>query len=451
MQKRPAYLIASGSALNDARILKQARAIAGSGRAAVIFHFAGDHDQSDCGDLGAATAIAVDIASQRRAASVAAALTMAALFAVAAVVSRLFGLSFLSFVVGWMVAGAAAGVALYWRVRGASRPGDAIRRVLRGVDHRLKARALGRAIKRAGAPFIIHAHEPAALALVQRLDLFSVAPVIYDAHELYEDMAGGRAEDADGVARIHGESMARAARVIVVSDNISKYYAQRYGVEAPLVIANATPRLALSSYDGRLHAAAGFGVGGKVLLYHGGMTEGRGLFDLLDAIALAPEEWRLVMMGDGPLRDSLRRHASARAGDRVAFIPPAPHAELSAWVQGATLGVIPYEDTCLNHRYCAPNKLWEYPSAGAPVLARNLESLGAMVREYAIGWTFDDGEDAPARIAARLADLDERALAEARAACAAFMEKNDWRRYENRLLALYDEIDSSDRLGLSSL
>ncbi|HYE68658.1 MAG TPA: hypothetical protein VEA58_08600, partial [Anaerovoracaceae bacterium] len=47
----------------------------------------------------------------------------------------------------------------------------------------------------------------------------------------------------------------------------------------------------------------------------------------------------------------------------VVFIPPAPQNDLALWTAGGTIGIIPYEKIGLNHWFCTPNKLWEYPNA----------------------------------------------------------------------------------------
>src|SRR5690606_35834587 len=54
---------------------------------------------------------------------------------------------------------------------------------------------------------------------------------------------------------------------------------------------------------------------------------------------------------------------------KIKIIDPVPQEELLLWTQGATVGAIPYPITCLNHWGCAPNKLWEYPGAGVPIIA----------------------------------------------------------------------------------
>src|SRR5690606_40601034 len=44
------------------------------------------------------------------------------------------------------------------------------------------------------------------------------------------------------------------------------------------------------------------------------------------------------------------------------------------------------ENVGLNHLYCTPNKLWEYPAAGVPILCSPLVEMTKIVQQYDTGW-----------------------------------------------------------------
>src|SRR5690606_10664221 len=159
-------------------------------------------------------------------------------------------------------------------------------------------------------------------------------------------------------------------------DSIAAWYAEKYPKLAPaVVVMNATEKAPPFDYDGRLHRAAGLPDGARILLYQGGYASKRGLDYLVRSAEHLPADWTLVMMGWGTL-EAHRRGVAAEIevrtlGQRsppVRFVPPAPQTELPLWTAGGTIGVIPYENVGLNHWFCTPNKLWEYPNAGVPVL-----------------------------------------------------------------------------------
>ena len=150
-------------------------------------------------------------------------------------------------------------------------------------------------------------------------------------------------------------------------------------------------------------------------------------------------------MGWGNLEDALVSLAKQvnPEGDRVRFVPPAPHKDLALWSAGATLGVIPYENVSMNHYFCSPNKLWEYPVAGVPILASPFPELKNVVENNGIGWFFDDPVT-PESIASVLASLSEEDIRKAKSACAEFIESNNWSVYEKRLIELYRSFDSDN-------
>lgn len=77
-------------------------------------------------------------------------------------------------------------------------------------------------------------------------------------------------------------------------------------------------------------------------------------------------------------------------------------AELPLWTAGATVGLIPYMNRGLNHWYCTPNKLWEYPSAGVPVLASPFPEMMKLIQAHGFGWALAPNWDA-AGLAAQVA------------------------------------------------
>lgn len=449
--KRLALLIASFDAANDVRILKQASSLASDARRPQIFHFPGRREtirSEESANGGSPDMQFVTVpwrAARNSWVAGGATLALGVLVSLIAIY-RLGGPTAGALAV---IVSAVIFTAILWIsgiLRKLARNNIQTRQLLnqlwQAINHRAKTRKLAAAIAAIDQPFTLHAHEPGALAMAAGIAANAKAPLIYDAHELYEDMAGSTPGAGAGVARIHARFLPAANRVITVSESIGKYYAENFQLrDKAIIVANALNPQKLPPYDGRLHEAAGLERDARIILYHGGFTRERGLEELIEAMDQAPD-WRLVLMGAGPLEPRLRQIAGKLEPARapVAFIPPAPNAELLQWVQGAAIGAIPYANSCLNHSFCAPNKLWELPAAGVPVLARELDNIGAIIRTSQIGWTFQAAGGASA-IAAALSAIDAAGLQNARAACARFIDKDNWRLYERRLLALYRELD----------
>jgi len=308
-------------------------------------------------------------------------------------------------------------------------------------------------------PDIVHCHDCAALPTGWLVKKRLGIPLVYDAHEIYEAVAARRFGATDYFARIHRKHLPRIDGFIAVNDSAAIYYRQAYPEAPPaVVIRNASDSAPDRAYGGELHAAAGLPLSEHILLYQGGYTKDRGLDTLVRAAPLLPAGWSLVMMGSGPLAPELKKLAgvaSADAHGKARFVPAVPPNELLNWTQGATIGIVPYEDKMLNHWIATPNKLWEYPGAGVPMIVQPFPEMRRIVESYGCGWVLPKQFSAAA-IANLVASLTDEAILQARAGCRRFTEEDNWRHsYQPRLLDLYTDLQrkfvrqntQSDRLS----
>ena len=332
--------------------------------------------------------------------------------------------------------------------RGSARGFDADAGLTLGRGVHLIGNALLRSLARERAPEAIHIHDHLALALAARLKHSYGVPIVWDAHEIYQDMAGGDAGRARENAAIITACHPFIDHFITINDSIARFYRDQYPrMPLPVVVMNATLPEPVPAYDGRLHAAAGLPRTQKILLFQGRFSPHRGLPQLLKAAADLRADWTLVMMGWGGYEAELRTIAAAQvraSSPATVFLPGVPQAQLQQWSAGATLGAVPYENTSLNHLYCTPNKLWEYPGAGVPVLCTDLPEMAAMLSEFGFGLLLPRDFTA-VDIATTVNALDDTTLASLRAHCAPFIATNNWSRWERNLLAVYERMATVPR------
>jgi glycosyltransferase involved in cell wall biosynthesis len=88
-------------------------------------------------------------------------------------------------------------------------------------------------------------------------------------------------------------------------------------------------------------------------------------------------------MGYGPLEGLVREES--QTNETIFFHPAVTPHELLNYTSSADYGILFYEDTCLNHRYCSPNKIFEYLMAGLPVLTSNLFEMKRLVETEGVG------------------------------------------------------------------
>lgn len=300
-------------------------------------------------------------------------------------------------------------------------------------------------------PDVLHAHDSNALLPVALAAWRLRLPFVYDAHDLWlgrPRRERGRLSFALNQAWyrvIERVLLPRATMAITVSPPIVDHLRDRYGLAGVVLVPNfpdpepaPAPRNLRALPDGARVAPDR-----PVLLYLGGLMGGRGLEQLVDAVALLDRP-QLVLLGSGQLAQALRARASALGiSDRVHFLAPVPPAEVVAHAASADVGVSPIVPSCLNYRYSLPNKLFQYMAAGIPTIASDFPQVREIVAGAHCGITVDMTQPkAIARaIEAVLADPAEaRTMGERGRAAVA--ERYNWTVSARRLLEVYDGLES---------
>ncbi|MGZ4213223.1 MAG: glycosyltransferase family 4 protein, partial [Actinomycetota bacterium] len=180
------------------------------------------------------------------------------------------------------------------------------------------------------------------------------ARLFYDAHEAIWDAVAWSRIARYRMARIERRFVGRADAVFTVCRPIAEAMAKRYAIHPPKVVLNC-PRLdhtrSAPPHD-RSPLNEVRSPGESLILFHGGLSPWRGLEQLVQSVTLLPPQFRLVFMGPGRIRDSLKSLAEdLGVGGRVTFIPGVSPADLPAWLTGADVGVIPYQRRGKNHEY----------------------------------------------------------------------------------------------------
>lgn len=210
-------------------------------------------------------------------------------------------------------------------------------------------------------------------------------PLVYDSHEYFT-----------GVPEIQNRPFVKwvwttiekwifpkLQYVITVSEPIASLYKKMYNVN-PLVIRNLSresaaivpcPRGELGIPDDDL-----------LLVIQGtGINIDKGAGELIEAVAFC-DGVSLIIVGGGDIIDKLKDKVKALNLDRcVKFFPSVSWEILMKYTKAADLGMCLEKDTNINYRYSLPNKLFDYISAGIPVIAGDLPETGKIIREYNCG------------------------------------------------------------------
>ncbi len=292
-------------------------------------------------------------------------------------------------------------------------------------------------------PDAVHCHDLTTLPVGVKWKRRNGGKLVYDSHEIFEKTAGLSEIRSRYWEYLQNNLAKYADAFITVNNSIAEYLNLKYKqLPKAVVVMNAAKYTEkLPQYDGRLHAAAGVDRDVSILLYQGGFSKHRGLEKLIHAGVLLPKNWVLVMMGWGALQESLLSAAKLidPAEKKIRFLPGVPQKELPLWTQGGALGIIPYENVCMNHWFCTPNKIWEYTSAKVPLLVSPFPELKRIIETHQVGWLLDEiltGEN----ISAAVGRITCGGLAEKRENCLRFAEQDNWSVYEKRLTAIYESF-----------
>jgi len=291
-------------------------------------------------------------------------------------------------------------------------------------------------------PCIVHCHDITTLHAGVIIKKKTGAKLIYDAHEYYEGSAGLSPTRKNLFKLIHLKCCYFVDTFFVVNKSIACLYKKEYKKFVdPIVIMNAVNIPPFSEYDGRLHKAAGVSSDKKIILFQGGYSKFRGLDKLIDCACYFPDDWVLVLMGWGMLESSLREQVesySRELGREIAvrFIPAAPQEDLMLWTQGAEVGVILYENNGINHKYCTPNKLWEFPAAGVPIIVSPRVEMEAIVNKYEHGVVIKEPFDHVELNKVIYTIIENKEVYKKN--CLKFMKENSWDLYKNTIQHEYN-------------
>ncbi len=291
---------------------------------------------------------------------------------------------------------------------------------------------------------VVHAHDVNTLPTAWLAAKLTGARLVYDAHEISTSREG-YSSFRKLVALVEKALMPRADGSITTTEARAKFFARAYAIKRPVVLQNR-PRRQQIRRSSRIREELGLDQPWPIVVYQGGVQQGRGLERLAHVAANVPDAY-FVFIGGGRLDASLRSIVSTlRLEERVRFIPTVALAELPSYTASADIGVQPIENTCLNHYTTDSNKLFEYVQAGLPVVASDLPEIRRVVRAHDLGLLVRPGDSASLTEALRVLVADESKrkyyAAQSRKAAAVL----NWESQEQELLALYDRVLSNSAL-----
>lgn len=288
---------------------------------------------------------------------------------------------------------------------------------------------------------VIHAHDLDGLFVskfVKRLSKPAVK-IVYDAHE-YETEVNGLTGIKKQFYKITERIFIKKIDAfITVSDSIASEYERLYGIKNATIILN-TPNFSgyknNRAYD-HFRNKMNIRSDQRVFLYQGYLKRGRGIELLIKAFQNMPDDKNvIVFLGNGLLTEFVTDqsensdvifHHDFVSGDKI-----------YEYTSSADIGISFIEDISLSYRYCMPNKLFEYMSAGLPVITSNLPDMKKFVQTYEIGLVATDNTvDGFANVIGR---FNEKNISMYKENALATSKIVNWEAQEKKLNKLYSSI-----------
>ena len=231
---------------------------------------------------------------------------------------------------------------------------------------------------------LINCHSLSVLGIGNYFKIFRKIPLIYDTHELETEVEGAR-----GIKKTIGKFLESiyiryVDELIVVSNSIEGWYKTKYPELQISTVRNVPYYFELNTKSNLLREKFRIGTGQIVFIYQGLLSPSRGVDIILDTFRQVSDQYHIVFMGMGEMVDEIKE-LETRYGN-IHFLPAVPPSEIHLYTSSADVGIHLIQNTCLNHFYCSPNKIFEYLLYGIPQIISNFPDMMRVLDNDKCGW-----------------------------------------------------------------
>ena len=233
-------------------------------------------------------------------------------------------------------------------------------------------------------PDIIHANDLNTLTACCQAARKLKCKVIYDSHEICVENHNMKGVYKKLNALCEKVFIKRIDKMVCVSNAAADYFVNKYGIERPMVITNCALMSEKTTSEEKNE--------GFEILNHGQYYAGRGYDIMVEALPLLKDyaDIRLALRGFGNMEDELRARAKELGDDNIIFYPPVHVSELIPYASKSRVGVAITENTCINFELSVSNKIFEYVSAGLPVIMSDIPEHRYLNDKYHFGIVLEE-------------------------------------------------------------
>lgn len=234
----------------------------------------------------------------------------------------------------------------------------------------------------------IHCHDLNTLWQGNMLAKDLKAKLIYDSHEIFNEMAGRNKLDRFVGYRMEKQLFRKVDYFVTVNAYLRDYLFERNGKKPSVLLQNIPIVNEKQMSNSKAPETWNFNFKDDdiILIYQGGFSPYRGLELIIQSMKKLPINYKLVLIGSGILKDELKELVhTLNLSEKVFFHNQVPSDELIHYTQQAHIGLVMYEKVSKNNYYSTPNKIFEYIQAGIPAVSSNHPGKSVIIDEYKTG------------------------------------------------------------------
>lgn len=233
-------------------------------------------------------------------------------------------------------------------------------------------------------PDVIHANDLDALVCCYKAAKKLKCKLVYDSHEIFLENINISKFQKKIYSFYEKKLIKKVDKFICVSNAAAQYFKNKYKNIEPLVITNCLSKDLIPNFLSKHDKFE--------ILNHGKFYEGRGYDLMINTAELFKNEEDVVfaLRGFGELEKKLKDKCNHLQLNNVKFYDPVDVKSLVEYATQSMVGIAITEPICLNFELSVSNKLFEYCSAGLPVIMSNIPEHRFINEKYNIGIILED-------------------------------------------------------------
>lgn len=210
-------------------------------------------------------------------------------------------------------------------------------------------------------------------------------PIVYDSHEYFTEVPElvSRPKIQKIWERIERYCFPKLDKIITVNQSIADKYEKKYGKKLR-VVRNVSPLFELMEKPTK--EQLNIPKDKTILILQGaGINIDRGGEELIEAMALLPTCF-LLIVGNGDVLEILKQRVQTlNIEDRVRFVGRVPYEQMMQYTALADIGLTLDKPTNENYIFSLPNKVFDYIHSGTAIVASNLPEVAKVVLQNNVG------------------------------------------------------------------